>query len=39
LSVDPGEKADLKARHADIFAQIKERHSVWSAGMLPRPQA
>jgi arylsulfatase A-like enzyme len=39
LSIDPGEKTDLKARHADIFAEIKQRHVAWNGGMLPRPQA
>jgi arylsulfatase A-like enzyme len=38
LSIDPGEKTDLKARHADVFADIRQRHLAWNAGMLPRPQ-
>ena len=36
--VDPGEKNDLKARHADVFADLKARHAAWNAGVLPRPK-
>jgi arylsulfatase A-like enzyme len=38
VTVDPGEKSDLKARHADVFADVKARHAAWNAGMLPRPK-
>jgi arylsulfatase A-like enzyme len=36
LSVDPGEKTDLRLKHAGIFADIKNRYSAWDAGVLPR---
>jgi arylsulfatase A-like enzyme len=37
LSVDLGEKTDLKARETAAFADAKSRYSAWAAGMLPRP--
>ena len=37
LSVDPGEKGDLKAVHADIFANLKAQYEKWNAQMLPIP--
>ena len=39
LSVDPGEKADLKKKHADVFAEIRKRFAAWDKKMLPRPAA
>jgi len=37
LSSDPGEKADLKRRHADVFERLKSGYLEWDAKMLPRP--
>jgi arylsulfatase A-like enzyme len=37
LSVDLGEKTDLKERQAAAFADAKRRYSEWAAGILPRP--
>ena len=37
LSIDPGEKTDLRRKHADVFADIKKRYLAWNAGVLPRP--
>jgi arylsulfatase A-like enzyme len=37
LSVDPGEKSDLKTREAAAFADARSRYSAWAAGVLPRP--
>jgi len=37
LAVDPGEKAELKARHADVLARLKARYDEWAAAMLPLP--
>jgi arylsulfatase A-like enzyme len=37
LTVDVGEKTDLAAREPVAFADIKNRHQAWAAGMLPRP--
>ena len=37
LSADPGEKADLKRSHTDIFEKIKAAYLDWNAMMLPRP--
>ena len=36
LSIDPGEKTNLKARRADVFADITDRYRAWNAGVLPR---
>jgi arylsulfatase A-like enzyme len=36
LSVDLGEKTDLKMREAGVFADVKKRHEAWAAEMLPR---
>jgi len=36
LRVDPGEKAELKAKHPDVFAGVKSRYDAWAAQMLPR---
>ena len=37
LSVDPGEKGDLKTVHPDIFSNLKEQFEKWNAEMLPNP--
>ncbi len=37
LSVDPGEKTDLRLKHPDVFAQIRTKYEAWNARMLPRP--
>ncbi|MBI4886104.1 MAG: sulfatase-like hydrolase/transferase [Acidobacteria bacterium] len=39
LSVDPGEKADMRAREARVFEEIRQRYLAWNAQMLPRPRA
>jgi len=39
LTVDPGEKADVKAQHADIYASMKAEYDKWNAQMLPNPAA
>ena len=36
LSIDPGEKNDLRAAHRDVFNRIRADYSAWNAGMLPR---
>ena len=37
LSVDPGEKADLKTAHGELFEKIRTAYGAWDARMLPRP--
>ena len=37
LAVDPGEKAELKAKHPDVLARVKSRYEEWAAQMLPLP--
>lgn len=37
LLVDPGEKADLRLKHPDVFADIRTKFEAWNARMLPRP--
>jgi arylsulfatase A-like enzyme len=37
LGVDPGEKAELRAKRADVFASLKSRYDAWAAEMLPVP--
>src|SRR5258705_515502 len=37
LSNDPGEKADLKSAHPDVFEKIKAQFLAWNARMLPKP--
>jgi hypothetical protein len=37
LAVDPGEKAEMKAKHADVLARLKARYDEWAAQMLPVP--
>jgi arylsulfatase A-like enzyme len=39
LSVDPGEKADLRARQRGVFDEIRDKYQTWNAKMLPRPRA
>jgi arylsulfatase A-like enzyme len=36
LSTDPGEKAELKTKHADVFQEMRSRYQAWNAQMLPR---
>jgi arylsulfatase A-like enzyme len=38
LSVDPGEKNDLRTAHPDVFARITQQYATWNAQMLPRPR-
>jgi hypothetical protein len=37
LSMDPGEKAELKGKHPDVFEQIRGEYKKWNAQMLPNP--
>jgi arylsulfatase A-like enzyme len=37
LSVDPGEKAEMKTKHPEVFAKIKAEYQKWNAGVLPLP--
>jgi arylsulfatase A-like enzyme len=37
LSNDPGEKADLKSAHPDVFEKIKAQFLAWNTQMLPKP--
>ena len=39
LDVDPGEKADMRAKHPDTFADIRKQFLAWNAGMLPKPKS
>ena len=39
LSVDPGEKTDLKAKHPNVFDEIRKQYASWNATMLPRLSA
>ena len=36
LSIDPGEKTDLRTRRAETFDQIRNQYQAWNALMLPR---
>ena len=36
LSIDPGEKNNLRAARADVFERIRTQFQTWEAGMLPR---
>ena len=38
LSVDPGEKAELKFAHADVFASLRDQYRKWNEQMLPSPR-
>jgi arylsulfatase A-like enzyme len=37
LSVDPGEKSDLRAIEADRFLAIRRQYQAWASEMLPLP--
>lgn len=39
LSIDPGEHADLKPKHADVFKDLQTRFAAWNAQMLPKPSS
>ena len=39
LSVDPGEKTDLKAKHPNVFDEIRKQYAAWNTTMLPRSSA
>jgi arylsulfatase A-like enzyme len=39
LSVDLGEKVDLKTKNPDVFSKVKERFVDWNKGMLPYPRS
>ena len=36
LSIDPGEKTDLRTTRAETFDQIRNQYQAWNALMLPR---
>jgi arylsulfatase A-like enzyme len=36
LSVDPGEKNDVRRLHVDVFERIRAQYAEWNARMLPR---
>ena len=36
LSADPGEKADVRAAHPDVFEEVSAVYREWDARMLPR---
>jgi arylsulfatase A-like enzyme len=36
LSLDPGEKNDLRTVHAGVFQRIRAQYAEWNARMLPR---
>jgi len=38
LSVDPGEKAELKYAHADVFEKMRTQYQLWNSQMLPVPR-
>jgi arylsulfatase A-like enzyme len=38
LSVDPGEKAELRYAHPDVFEDIRARYQKWNSQMLPNPK-
>ena len=39
LSIDSGEKTDLKAKHPNVFDEIRKQYAAWNATMLPRSSA
>ena len=39
LSIDPGEKNDLRAVRPDVFERVKAQYTAWASGMLPRLSA
>lgn len=38
LSVDLGEKVDLRTKNVEVFNRLKEQFLVWNREMLPNPQ-
>ena len=38
LSIDPGEKSDLRTRRIDVFERIRNQYLAWNAQMLPKLQ-
>lgn len=38
LSIDPGERNDLRTSRAEVFERIKEQYLAWNARMLPKLQ-
>jgi hypothetical protein len=38
LSIDPGEKSDLRMTHAETFERIRNQYLAWNAGVLPKLQ-
>jgi arylsulfatase A-like enzyme len=36
LSVDPGEKNDLRSQRGPVFEKIRDQYLAWNAQMLPR---
>jgi len=38
LSVDPGEKAELRTKYPEVFSKIRAEYEKWNAQMLPNPQ-
>jgi arylsulfatase A-like enzyme len=39
LSIDPGEKSDLRTRRIDVFERIRNQYLAWNAQMLPKLQS
>ncbi|MEO8034025.1 MAG: sulfatase-like hydrolase/transferase [Acidobacteriota bacterium] len=37
LSTDPGEKAELRTKHPEVFEELRKRYNAWNSQMLPRP--
>jgi arylsulfatase A-like enzyme len=37
LSVDLGEKVDLRTKHVEVFNRLKEQFLAWNREMLPNP--
>ena len=37
LSNDPGEKAELRTRHPEVFEKLRKEFRAWDTQMLPRP--
>ena len=38
LATDPGERADLRRKHGEVFEKIRNQYSAWNAAMLPKRQ-
>jgi arylsulfatase A-like enzyme len=36
LSIDPGEKNELRAARAEVFENLRAQYQAWASGMLPR---